>query len=73
MTSIKKPDTKSTFYLHGFTLIPAWISNYIYYKMWYEITYPFSNFNGEAVEVWEWISNFISHFTVHIITYPCRD
>ena len=34
------------FYWHGWTLIPAWISNYIHYKVWYEITYPFPNFNG---------------------------
>ena len=26
-----------------------------------EITYPFPNFNGTAIEVWEWISNIISH------------
>ena len=26
---------------------------------WDEITYPFSNFNGATVEVWEWINNFI--------------
>ena len=51
--------------------------NYIYFKVWYEITYPFPNFNSGTVEVWEWISNlihsttdlwewisnFISHFT----------
>ena len=28
-----------------------------------EITYPFPNFNGTTVEVWEWISNFIPYFT----------
>ena len=28
--------------------------------MWDEITYPFPNVNGAAVEVWEWISNFHS-------------
>ena len=33
------------------TLIPAWISNYIHYKLWGEITYPFLNFNGATVEV----------------------
>ena len=33
-----------SFYLHGLTLIPPWICNYISYKIWYEIT--FSNFNG---------------------------
>ena len=30
-------------------------------KAWDEITYPFPNFNGATVEVWEWISNFIPH------------
>ena len=39
------------FYLHGLTSIPAWISNYIHYKMWGEITYPVLNFNGCIVEV----------------------
>ena len=35
-----------------------------------EVTYPFPNFNGAAIEVWEWISNFIQHITGHVITYP---
>ena len=39
--------------------------------MWDEITYPFPNFEGATVEVWEWISYFIPHFTEHVITYPC--
>ena len=43
--------TCGPFYLHGLTLIPAWISNYDHYKVWDEITYPFLNFNGAAVEV----------------------
>ena len=29
----------------------ACISNYIRYKVWDEITYPFLNFNGATVEV----------------------
>ena len=37
-------------YLHGLTLIPERISNYIHYKMWDEISYPFLNFNGCTVE-----------------------
>ena len=37
--------------------------------MRYEITYPFPNFNGTAVEVCEWINNFILHFTVHVIIF----
>ena len=32
-------------------IIPAWISNYIHYNVWDEITYPFLNFNGCTVEV----------------------
>ena len=33
-------DTWAPFYWHGLTLIPAWISNYIHYKVWDVITYP---------------------------------
>ena len=40
------------------TGIPAWIINKIHYIVWDEITYPFPNFNGGNIEVWEWISNF---------------
>ena len=50
---------------------PTWIGNYIHYTVWDEITYPFPNFNGAAVEVWEWKSYFIRHFTRHVIPYPC--
>ena len=56
---------------HGFSLIPAWISNHIHYKVWDEITFLFPIFNGSTVEVWEWISNFIPHFIGHVVTYPC--
>ena len=31
--------------------------------MWDEITYPFPNFNGATVEVFELIGDFIPHFT----------
>ena len=56
-------------------VIPAWTSNYIHhdYKVWGEITYPFPNFNGCTIEVWEWINNFIPHSTGHVITFPCWD
>ena len=40
-------------------------------KVWGEITYPFPNFNGAAVEVWEWMSNFILLFLMDVITHPC--
>ena len=59
-------------YLHGLTLIPAWIRNHMPSKMWDEITYPFPNFNGSTVEVCEWISYFIPHIIMGVITYPCR-
>ena len=39
--------------------------------MWGEITYPFLNFNGAAVEVYEWISNLIPDIAGRVITYPC--
>ena len=38
--------------------------------MWDEITNPFPNFNGAAVEVWEWISSLIPLFIGPMITYP---
>ena len=52
-------------------LLLTWISNYIHFKVWDKITYPFPNFNGYTAEVWEWISNSIPHFTGHVTTYPC--
>ena len=36
--------------------------------MWDEIIYPFPNFNGFTIEVWEWISNFILNLTGRVIT-----
>ena len=60
-------------YWHGLTLIPAWISNHMLSKVWDEITYPYPNFNGRTVEVWEWISNFITHYIMDVIAYPCWD
>ena len=55
------------------TLILVWISNYIHYKVWYEVTHPFPNFNVCSVEVWDGSSNFIPHLTGHVIIYPCWD
>ena len=62
-----------TFYQHSLTLIPACISNHLSGKVWDEITYPFLNFNGATVEVYEWITNFIPHFRMGVITYTCMD
>ena len=39
-------------------------------QVWDEITYPFPNFNGYTVEVWEWISYFIPHFEMDVIIFP---
>ena len=45
---IHSPDRKA-FDGHGLTLILEWISNYIPYEVWDEITYPFPNFNGKVI------------------------
>ena len=37
--------------------VPAWISNYIHYKVRDVISYTFPNFNGCTIEVREWKSN----------------
>ena len=47
------------------TLSKACINNYTHHEMWDEITYPFPNFNGCTIEVWEWISNCIPQLTRH--------
>ena len=36
-------------------------------KVWDEIMYPFSNFNGCTTEVWEWISNFIPQLIMGVV------
>ena len=46
----------TTLVLRPGPLLLMWISNYIYYKVWNEITFPFPNINSGTVEVWEWIS-----------------
>ena len=45
----------------------------IYCKVLDEITNPFKNYNGAAVEVFEWISIFILHFIGRVITQPWWD
>ena len=49
-------------------VISTVISNYIHYKVWAEITYPFPNFNGCIVEVLKWVSKFNPHFTGYMST-----
>ena len=69
--------TSSSVHLHGLTSTLAWVSNCIpnciHDKVWDEITYPFPNFIGAAVEVWKWINNFTPHFTWQVIIYPWSD
>ena len=48
---------------------PAWISNYIHWKVLGFNYLSIPPFNGVAVEVWECISNFILNFTRHVITF----
>ena len=40
-----------SFYWHGLTLIPTWISNHMPCKVWDEIDHPVPNFNSCTVEV----------------------
>ena len=42
-------------------------------KVWDEITYPFPNFNGYTVELWELIINFIRYLIIEPITYSVWD
>ena len=51
--TVKLGNNGTRLLLTWITLIPAWISNYIHYKVCDEITYPFPNFSGGAVEVWD--------------------
>ena len=52
--------SRGPIYERGLTLILSWISSHMPSKVSDEITYPFPNFNGCTVEVWEWINNSIS-------------
>ena len=61
---VNLPGTPFTF-MHWLTIFPAWISNHMSSKVWGEITYPFPNFNGCTVDVWECC--FIPHFTVETL------
>ena len=36
---------------HKLTLISAWISYYIHYKVWNKITYAFPYFNGALLNI----------------------
>ena len=49
------------------------LGNYMYpsKSVGWNITYPFPNYNGTAVVIWEWQSNSIPRFLMDIITSPC--
>ena len=68
MIDTKKATGAFFFYKYGITLMPVWISDHMFIKVWYKITYPFPNFNGYTVEVSEWISTYISYFMMDVIT-----
>ena len=46
----------------GLTLIPVYLSDHMLTKVWDEITYPFTNFSGCTVEVWN--GSVISYHTL---------
>ena len=40
-------------------------------KVWGEITYPLTTYNGITIDGWDRISYFMSHFKMNVIIYPC--
>ena len=66
--SLSMPWHMERFKWYGVNSIPAWISNYVHYKV--KLIYSFPNFNA-TVKVLEWVSNFIPHFVMNVIIYPC--
>ena len=42
-------------------------------KVWDDIIYPFPNFNGSTIEVWDGIIDFIPNFIMYVTPYPCQD
>ena len=69
-TGASKPHNRYSATKNHLFLIAAWVSYHMPSKVWDEVTYPFQNFNGCTVEVWEWISNFIPLIIMNVITYP---
>ena len=60
-------------YSRGWTFMSAWKNNHMLNKVWDEITYPFLNVNGSAVEICEWKSNSRTHYIMDVFTHPCWD
>ena len=50
-SQIEYEGARAPFYQYDLTLIPACMSNFIHYDVWDEITYPFQNSNGTAIEL----------------------
>ena len=44
--------TRDPFYEHGLILMPAWIGNYIHYRVWDEITSPFQISMVQLLKFW---------------------
>ena len=61
---------RSSLLLTWINLIPK-ISNYAHYEVWDEITYPFLNYNGCTIDVWEWINKFVQHSILDVIIHSC--
>ena len=66
--SLPMPYHLEPFKWYGVNLIPAWISNYVHYKV--KWIYSFPNFSA-TIKLLEWVSNFIPHFVMDVITYIC--
>ena len=66
-------DSQGPLLLIWFNFLLSIEKNHMRSKVWDEITYPFSNFNGCTVEVLEWKSNLIPHIILSVITYPHWD
>ena len=59
--SIGEVVLRGPFYQQGITLIPVWISNYIHYKVWDEITYRWSLGMDEKIHpTLYWPCNYLS-------------
>ena len=65
-------ESSGPFYQDGLTLITSWIGNYIHYKWWDEIAYPFLNFNGLGMDkyfhpICFWPCNYLSMLGLKLI------
>ena len=61
-------DLRTMILTHG-NIISVWISNHMLHEVWNDITYPFPNFNGCTVEIWQFISDFTSNFICTLLFF----